>query len=115
MFSKIFARFLMRHFNKKEKEEGKKYQRHFKFDDGRSFTLYSNEYIEEEKARDLIEFVRKNIKPIDAGDLDELRIIIVEIMSAFFDFDAMVSVKVKEPCKTYEISIIRNGSIDLEI
>ena len=94
MFSKIFTRFLMRHFNKKEKEEGKKYQRHFKFDDGRSFTLYSNEYIEEEKARDLIEFVRKNIKPIDAGDLDEL---------------------LKEPCKTYEISIIRNGSIDLGI
>ena len=46
---------------------------------------------------------------------EDIRVLILEIMSSFFDFDAMISIKVKRPGKAYEIVIIRNGAIDLRI
>ena len=113
MFKKMLSRIAMRHYRKKEKEEGKKYHKHFKFDDGRVFDLYSNEYIEQDKAQDMIDFIRKNISSIDDGSFDDIHVIVIEIMSAFFDFDAMVNIKVKDPGKSYEVVIIRNGAIDL--
>ena len=114
MFRKFFTRFLMRHYKKKEKDK-KRYHKHFKFDDGRVIDLYSNELIEENKAQEIVKFVWKNIDAMDNESSEDIRVLILEIMSSFFDFDAMISIKVKRPEKAYEIVIIRNGAIDLRI
>lgn len=106
MFEKILARIAMKHYKRKEKKEGRKYQRHFKADDGRVFDLYSNEYIGEEKAEAIIEYLQKNISAIDSGNFDEVHSVVIGIMGYFYDFGAMVNLKVKVPEKLYEIVII---------
>lgn len=115
MFKKLFTRRLMRHYEKKEKKEGRRYHRHFKADDGKVFDLYSNERIGKEKSAQVFEYVMKNTDVIDKGDMKDIHLIMLEMMGTFFDFGTMISFKVNDERNHYEITIIKNGSIDLRI
>lgn len=110
--TKYLAKRTMKEYMRKEREVGRKYNRHFEAD-GKVIDLYSNEYISHDKSTEIFKYFLENLDKVNSKIRGDAQQVVTGIMMKFFDGEAAVNMLIIEEGRQYELVIINGFRLDL--